>query len=326
VRTALILTFLLLPCRAQDSDRDGIQDSLEQALLERFLPRFHLSAGECDQRPAEFTPGLSSPVALTRNGVIYGRVAPHEQTAPGGEAFVEVQFFHLWTRDCGRSGHPLDVEHVTALLSAPSAGAPADRWRALYWYAGAHENTTCENSHAMVAAGLRATVHGPDVYISAGKHASYLSLPHCAAGCGADSCNQPADLAVPRVLNLGEKGVPMNGALWIGHPSWALASKFKSDFPPPLISALEHASMHAVVPAGDASRPVKAVIRAGDSTADALGTASASTDSAIQKADTATGKAVDSAARSTGGALRKAFRATAGFLGLKQDPPAEKRQ
>jgi hypothetical protein len=37
-----------------DLDRDGVSDTLEQALIEQFRPRFLVDADECAQAPAEF--------------------------------------------------------------------------------------------------------------------------------------------------------------------------------------------------------------------------------------------------------------------------------
>ena len=46
-----------LPASAQDRDRDGLDDAIEQRLIEKFVPSFLLSADECDGVPASFTGG-----------------------------------------------------------------------------------------------------------------------------------------------------------------------------------------------------------------------------------------------------------------------------
>jgi hypothetical protein len=171
------MLLLMLPAAlasAQDLDRDGLDDGFEQSLLERFIPTFYVSAGECDGLPASFAPGTVHPTVAARNGTIHGRAFP---VAGGG---VELQYFHLWARDCGRGGHALDAEHVSALLASSREGS----WSAQLWYAAAHEDTFCDHSTGAPAITLGAQLAGPRVYISRGKHASYLSPGHCARGCG----------------------------------------------------------------------------------------------------------------------------------------------
>src|SRR5436190_1600529 len=85
------------------------------------------------------------PPAVARNGTIYGQVFPRQGLAMP-DRFIEIHYFHLWTRDCGRAGHPLDVEHVSVLVHADREDSPATDWNATYWDAGAHENTVCDVS------------------------------------------------------------------------------------------------------------------------------------------------------------------------------------
>ena len=67
--------------------------------------------------------------------------------------------------------------------------APPEEWEAAYWYAAAHEGTVCDASSGAAAAAVRATTAGPYVYVSRGKHASYLNRGHCKWGCGSDRCD-----------------------------------------------------------------------------------------------------------------------------------------
>src|SRR5262249_38753433 len=93
-----------------DGDGDGLADSLETPLLDKFHPSFMVSKDDCASLPAEMVPGEAIPRVFVRNGSIYGQATPH---APDG---VELHYFHLWSRDCGRHGHRGDVEHVSALI------------------------------------------------------------------------------------------------------------------------------------------------------------------------------------------------------------------
>ena len=129
-----------------DADRDALADDLEQSLLEKFRPTFILSAGECDRLPATFLPAAKDPVAGAQNGTIYGQAFRRPTPRFAGDS-VELHYYHLWGRDCGRRGHRLDAEHVSVIVNAPSSvESPLADWIAKAWYAAAHENTVCDVS------------------------------------------------------------------------------------------------------------------------------------------------------------------------------------
>src|SRR4051812_13255507 len=151
-----------------DDDHDGLSDAVESMLLAQFRPTFMVSQDDCDSLPAEIVPGKPDPSVFARDGAIYG------QATPNGAGDVELHYFHLWSRDCGRRGHFGDVEHVSALVHKLGG-----TWQARYWYAAAHEDTVCDRSMAVRANDLDAAASGPTVWISAGKHASYFSRKLC---------------------------------------------------------------------------------------------------------------------------------------------------
>src|SRR5947207_7734184 len=145
------------PSPSPDSDHDGLSDSLEDALLAQFAPHFMVSGDDCSLRPAQFVPFLANPEVQDQKGTIYGQAFPRE----GAANQVELHFYHLWRRDCGEMlGHDLDAEHVSALVVRNDASA----WKALYWYAAAHENTLCDASQIARAAAVDGELHGPRVW------------------------------------------------------------------------------------------------------------------------------------------------------------------
>lgn len=194
------------PTSPLDSDMDGLPDQMEQMLLEKFQPTLMVSASDCAGLPAHFAAGQLSPEPGAKDGTIYGQVFP---VAPGT---VEIHYYTLWERDCGRRGHPLDVEHVSALVSLATPEPTA-----LYWYAGAHEDTACDISSGTRAAVIGAEHVGPQIWSSSGKHALYFSRAKCdsGSGCGADSCADDIELARGDLINIGERSAPANGALWV---------------------------------------------------------------------------------------------------------------
>ena len=296
-----------------DLDRDGIDDAVEQALLEHFLPQFRLSAGDCDTAPSLFLAGAVDPVALQQDGTIYGQVFPMSSFVAGQKSVVvELHFYHLWQQRCGKSAHSPDVEHVSALVTGDSLNAAAADWVGLYWYASAHPGATCDKSHAAKAEVVHATGHGPAVSVSATKHTSYLDSTLCTQGCGSDRCEGLQALSVPRVVNLGEPDAPLHGSDWTASPLWPLHDKMKSDFTDGVLAELQTNGDGEVV----LLRPTTPGIQlAAGATANALVTAGENTGRALDSAQRHTGDALDTSARSVGSAVRKAASSTGKFLG-----------
>jgi hypothetical protein len=315
-----------------DTDHDGLSDVREQMLLERFVPRFQVSAKDCAGKPALFEEGVVRPTVMQRDGTIYGQVTPRE-TAKGGDAVVEIHFYDLWSLDCGRLGHLLDAEHVSVLLRAAAMDSPVEDWRAVYWFAAAHEATLCDASEVAAAKVLDAEKQGATVWLSAGKHGAFLSEAMCTQGCGGDRCMEMSPLEVMRVINLGEPGAAMHGAVWAGSSAWPLAAKMQSDFSAEAIARLERGGGVPVEMNG-AHESVKGTIyvansvangvgTSGTNTADALNTAEANTGAALDDANAKTGDALTKSARATGGALKKSAKAVGWFLHLTGDEKKE---
>ena len=191
-----------VPAVAVDSDQDGMSDALEQTLLEQFAPSFRVGAKDCSEVPARFEPNLKVPTVAAEDGTIYGQVFP-AKISTAAVPVAEIHFYHLWRVDCGRHGHPLDTEHVAVLARASKSDTGTATWKALYWYAAAHEETVCDVSQIARASTLHAEDHGAKVWISPDKHASYLNETLCRRGCGADRCEAMRELKPMGVTNLG---------------------------------------------------------------------------------------------------------------------------
>ncbi len=282
-----------------DSDHDGISDSVEAALLMQFAPQFMVSPGDCSRAPALFVPFRSEPAVEDDDGTIYGQAFPRENR-------VELHYYHLWRQDCGEMGHNLDAEHVSALL-----GYDRDTggWRALYWYAAAHENTICDASQLTRATTVDAEITGARIWISYGKHASFLDRNICTQGCGGDRCSGMAPLTIKNLINLGEPSAPMNGAVWVDSPAWPLAVKLRrTDFTKSRIDRLERLPQPDIAWANPAKRPAQSVILGGNDALGGAATGARATNTALIVADDNTGAALNSGTTSTGNALTKSFR------------------
>jgi hypothetical protein len=292
-----------------DSDEDGLSDRVEQQLLEQFVPMFEVGAHHCGGKPAEFAPNLKLARVQAGDGTIYGQAFPVRANASGAE--VELHFYHLWIKDCGAHGHPLDAEHVAALVRRSGEG-----WNALYWYAAAHEKTVCDVSQIARATKLHAKSKGARVWVSPDKHASYLDPRLCKAGCGADACEQMVALNVRRVVNLGEVGHPMNGAEFVVATGWMFAEKMQqSNFPQQLVARLEWLPDTEVVWFHPGRHPMQGVIGISSSTEAAITNAAGNTVSSIDLAGDSANDAISVAGGSTGNALGTSYRKTKHALG-----------
>lgn len=302
-----------------DSDGDGLSNAMEAALLARFSPVFMVSRTDCSVLPAQFVPGLKEPTVVADDGTVYGQAFPRKGHA--GE--VELHYYHLWRRDCGEMGHALDTEHVSALVRV---GEDAGSAKASYWYAAAHEDTICDAGHLTRAVTIAAEDHGVTVWISAGKHASFLSETLCKHGCGGDRCEAMAPMKTRAIVNLGERGVAMDGIAWLGYAGWPLEAKMvRSDFGEERLSRVDGLPRTDVVWATPAKRPAQGAIlgvnagvggaavgaRATDT---ALVVTNGRTGSALGDASEGTGKALGRSSRDVWGGLKKSVKKTGEFL------------
>ncbi len=294
---------------AVDSDADGLSDVLEQRLLEQFVPTFEIGAHDCAVRPAEFARNVKLARVQAQNGTIYGQAFPF-RTASGTRE-VELHFYHLWSDDCGPHGHPLDAEHVAVLVRASG-----ENWKALYWYAAAHEQTVCDVSQIARASTLHAETKGAQVWVSPDKHASYLDARLCSAGCGADRCEQMVPLSIARVVNLGEVGHPMNGAEFPEAPGWMLAEKMQQgNFPVEPVARLERLPDTEIAWFHPGRHPMQGVIGISGATEGAIGRGGSETTESLGKASQSTSDAISVVGESSGGAVGTSYRRTTHALG-----------
>jgi hypothetical protein len=289
-----------LPQAAEDTDGDGLSDATESALLAQFAPRFMVSSDDCSLRPAEFFPFQANPVVQQENGTIYGQAFPRA----GHVDQVELHYYHLWRSDCGEMSHNLDAEHVSVLVSR----AQTSEWKALYWYAAAHEDTACDASQIARASTVDAEQQGAQVWISRGKHASFLNGAICSHGCGGDSCRDMQPLHVPQLVNLGELHAPMSGATWIRSPQWPLAAKMgRGDFSEERLARVDRLAATNIAWANPGKRPMQAVIHGGNHALGGVAVGQQAVDMALDVTDIHTESALATASTHTGNSLSKAY-------------------
>jgi len=313
--STMILSLALsgLAQTAVDSDHDGLSDELEQTLLARFRPTFMTSASDCAIKPARFKPGAADPTPVVADGTIYGQVFPTANHQ------FEVHYYTLWDKDCGRISHPLDAEHVSALISDEGG-----EFKALYWYTGAHEHTVCDISSGTRAQAVNAITKGPTIWSASGKHALYFKKEMCAHGCGADSCEDDAELASSdAIINLGELKVPANDAVFTASPRWLLSTKMDTDFPPQVIAVIEATPADAISTLRGRSTVRGTIQGSGmvyDNISDSAATGARHTEAALDTANAHTTSSLGKAKAATGNFLTRAWRSV--FKSKTQEPPA----
>ena len=318
-----------------DSDYDGMSDALEQALLIQFAPAFMAGRHDCSEIPAEFAPDMKTPTVKAEDGTIYGQVFPAKSSS-GDLPTAEIHYYHLWRRDCGPHGHPLDTEHVAVLVRASDSDPGSARWKAIYWYAAAHENTVCDVTQITRASTIHAEENGAKVWISPGKHASYFNETLCQAGCGADKCVDMVPLTASKIVNLGEPGHPMNGSVFIASSEWPLIDKMSNtNFPPEPIARLNQLPETDIAWFNAGKHPAQRTIAVSSSTEQVIAGGDRRTTVALSHAGTSTDTAISVAQNNTGNAIQKTYRHTKHWLGtgarhvaealhLTQEPVAPK--
>jgi hypothetical protein len=118
-----------------------------------------------------------------------------------------------------------------------------------------------------------------------------------------------------KLLNLGERGAPMNGSIWIDSPRWPLAEKMQTDFPESLLAKLDATEPPGILSANNSLAPVKALALAGSSTTGALAAANQNTGAALSDTTDATGRAMDKSKGGVAASLKLSFRAVWKALG-----------
>lgn len=326
MRVLILLGFLLgcvqavgwaqaVQASSPDADHDGLSDVLEERLILQFRPVWMISSEDCSGVPARFTP-QATPQVAAEDGAIYA------QATPAARGAVELHYYHLWRRDCGEMGHALDAEHVAVLLHADGRD-----WKATTWYAAAHEDTVCDAGQVTRASTIDAVDHGATVWISAGKHASYLAKRLCNHGCGGDRCEHMRELPAGELINLGEPNYP--AVAWTHAVQWPLLEKMqRTDFPSARMARLNKLPETDIAWANPALRPAQAAIlgaNAGVGGA-ALGasTGTRATNTAMVVATDKTSGALGVATRNTGEALKQSYngvrRSLSKVFGEKKEP------
>jgi hypothetical protein len=244
-----------------DIDQDGMDDRLEQLLLDKFMPVIVQFSNENCPGPALNGTGDTNLVAChiypvpqqyTRSSsydsILIHPVAlvPSRGLVPGliwYNSLVKVNCAVLYGQDCGLLGHVADVEgfNFSIRYIGPDtlAGWMYDTlmsdWMGDTIQSISHAGTTCQQIETYPYKSLRASWGIDSVYASPNKHGNYLTISGCGSsficnpGCGSAQIRKHV-----RNINLGEPNATMvtdMGNLYpayIGNDPWSTANFLNS--------------------------------------------------------------------------------------------------
>jgi hypothetical protein len=225
-----------------DRDSDGMDDHLEQLLLDHFMPPVIQFSGENCPGPALDGSGDSNIIAT--------RISPypeqytwssspdsvqvHPVALVGPRQLVPGMYWHLpfimvhcavlYGQDCGALGHVADVEgyHFSLAYIGPDTAAGwmydtiMTNWTGATIQTVGHDGTTCQQIETA------SYQNGANVYSSPGKHANCLSITDCNLAFVCNGfCAGTQTRKITYNLNVGEPWAPLVTDLGNYYPAYA---------------------------------------------------------------------------------------------------------
>jgi hypothetical protein len=219
-----------------DNDHDGMDDHLEQMLLDKFMPPVMMFSNENCPGPALNGTGDTNLIAT--------RISPYPQQytwsstpdsvqvhpvplvaarhlVPGmiwHNHFIMVHTAVLYGQDCGLLGHQADVEgfHFSLVYTGPDSAAGwmydtiMNRWVGATIQSVGHDGTACQQIQTLPYRSYLNPSGADTIYASPNKHANYLTVPGCNSPfiCN-PNCNSAQTRKITINVNLGEPGAPL---------------------------------------------------------------------------------------------------------------------
>ncbi|MDB5283097.1 MAG: hypothetical protein JWO06_2172 [Bacteroidota bacterium] len=231
-----------------DNDLDGMDDRLEQKLLDHFMPVVIQFNNETCPGPALDGTGDSNlivchifpyPQQYTTNTNLSSVVTHPVAVVPSHGLYAGLVWYNpliivntavLYGQDCGLSGHTADVEGFSFSLkyigTDTAAGWMYDTVMA-NWMGGtiqtiSHAGTLCEQIETHPYKSVLFPTGLDTVYASPDKHGNYLTISGCGAsficnpGCGGTQIKKNV-----RNINLGEPNATLIADLGSVYPAYA---------------------------------------------------------------------------------------------------------
>lgn len=231
-----------------DRDQDGMDDRLEQKLLQQFIPKIIQFSDESCPGPALDGSGDTNmivchiypiPQQYTRSGsydsimVHPVAVVPAHRLVPGLIWYypkVKVNCAVLYGQDCGALGHTADVEGFNFSLRYMGPDTVAgwmydtimSHWAGDTIQTVSHAGTLCQHVEVRPMKSLYVSWGADSVYASPDKHGNYLTI----GGCGSSficnpGCGATRQLKHVRAVNIGEPAASLVSDLGSIYPAYA---------------------------------------------------------------------------------------------------------
>ena len=244
-----------------DNDGDGMDDRLEQKLLDKFMPIIIQFSDENCPGPALNGTGDSNLVAChiypipqqyTRSSS-YDSILVHPVPVVGARQLragliwynpiVKINTAVLYGQDCGLSGHTADVEgfNFSVKYTGPDSAAGwmydtlMNRWVGGTIQSISHAATICQQVETYPYKSYLFPAGKDTIYASPNKHGNYLTISQCGASfiCN-PGCGNAQSVKAVRNINLGEPTAPLVTdlgtcyAAYAGENPWTTANFLNS--------------------------------------------------------------------------------------------------
>jgi hypothetical protein len=214
-----------------DNDHDGMDDRLEQKLLDKFMPLIIQFSDESCPGPALNGTGDSNLIAChiypipqqyTRSSS-YDSILVHPVPVVGPRQLragliwynpiIKINTAVLYGQDCGLAGHTADVEgfNFSVKYTGPDSAAGwmydtlMNRWMGGTIQSVSHAATACQQVETYPYKSALYPAGKDTIYASPDKHGNYLTISQCGASfiCN-PGCGNAQSVKHCRNINLGE--------------------------------------------------------------------------------------------------------------------------
>jgi hypothetical protein len=231
-----------------DNDNDGMDDILEQKLIEKFMPSFIQFSGDNCPGPAVNGTGDTNlvvchifplPQQYARTSSLDSILIKPKQIAPRRGLTVGLVWHNttilinaalLYGKDCGLNGHNADVEGFTYSLKYIGADTLAG-WRydtvMQNWIGGiiqtfSHAGTICEKIETKPYKSALNPTGVDSIFASPSKHGNYLTVGGCNSSFICDpGCSGTQTKKKVMAVNIGEESAPLVSDLGVFYAGYA---------------------------------------------------------------------------------------------------------
>jgi len=231
-----------------DNDNDGMDDVLEQKLIEKFMPSFIQFSGDNCPGPAVDGSGDTNlvvchifplPQQYARTSSLDSILMKPKPIVPKRGLTVGLVWHNttilingalLYGKDCGLNGHTADVEGFTYSLKYIGADTLGgwrhdtvmQNWRGGMIQTFSHAGTICEKIETRPYRSILNVAGNDSIYASPSKHGNYLTVSGCSSSFICDpACSGTQTKKIVKAINIGEESAPLVSDLGVYYAGYA---------------------------------------------------------------------------------------------------------